>query len=426
MVGARTDDGEQPQCDLDDTEILFSFMVHHGGGYDGEMENYIGGKIIFFNYLNLDELSMLDLDDIALELGYKLPVGFWIQVSGCGKPLNINCDQAWLSFGDKIPPNRVLDLFLEPIEALQTIRGDEVIHYQHLESHNDCAEADLHVSGLNEENVDELNGKCGERDNLQRKDKGKHVLKEAESETVDRDNLQRKDKRKRKSLQFTDIPRPESGDASDIDEGSEKLNRLDGSDNDEIQRGFVSQFRMKKYHEFNPSCDMQDPKFVIGMEFGNADVFRNDIRAHTVKNKRAIRFKKNDRNRIKAICENDGCKWFVYGSWLTDKRTFKIKSIGDEHTCAMTFTNKFVNSKMIANKPILGLDGCHTKVVHNGQLLTAVGVDPNNQMYLVAYALMESEYRDTWVWFLQLLAVDLEINNSYGIVWISDKQKGFI
>ncbi|KAK2655818.1 hypothetical protein Ddye_008870 [Dipteronia dyeriana] len=82
MVGARTNDGEQPQYDLDDTEILFSFRVHHGGGYDGEMENYIGGKFNFFDYLNLDELSMLDLDDIALELGYKLPIGFWIQMSG--------------------------------------------------------------------------------------------------------------------------------------------------------------------------------------------------------------------------------------------------------------------------------------------------------------------------------------------------------
>ena len=33
--------------DLDDPEIFFSFIVHHGGGYDGEMENYIRGKLIF-------------------------------------------------------------------------------------------------------------------------------------------------------------------------------------------------------------------------------------------------------------------------------------------------------------------------------------------------------------------------------------------
>ncbi|KAK0586210.1 hypothetical protein LWI29_002814 [Acer saccharum] len=45
---------------------------------------------------------------------------------------------------------------------------------------------------------------------------------------------------------------------------------------------------------------------------------------------------------------------------------------------------------------ILGLDGCFIKGFHTGQLLTAIGVDPNNQMYLVAYALVESECKDTW------------------------------
>ncbi|KAK3229926.1 hypothetical protein Dsin_001807 [Dipteronia sinensis] len=77
-------------------------------------------------------------------------------------------------------------------------------------------------------------------------------------------------------------------------------------------------------------------------------------------------------------------------------------------------------------RPILGLDGCFIKGYHVGQLLTAVGVDPNNQIYPVAYALVESECKETWLWFLELLGVDLELNNSHGIVWITNKQKGLI
>ncbi|KAK2638066.1 hypothetical protein Ddye_025861 [Dipteronia dyeriana] len=73
---------------------------------------------------------------------------------------------------------------------------------------------------------------------------------------------------------------------------------------------------------------------------------------------------------------------------------------------------------------ILGLDGCFIKGHHVRHLLIAIGVDPENQMYLVAYALVESECRETWLWFLELLGIDLELNNSYGIVWIIDKQKG--
>ena len=59
-------------------------------------------------------------------------------------------------------------------------------------------------------------------------------------------------------------------------------------------------------------------------------------------------------------------------------------------------------------------------------LLTTIRVDPNNQMYPVAYALVKSECKDTWCWFLELLGTDLELNNNYGIVWITDKQKGLI
>ena len=47
-------------------------------------------------------------------------------------------------------------------------------------------------------------------------------------------------------------------------------------------------------------------------------------------------------------------------------------------------------------------------------------------MYPVAYALVEFECKDTWCWFLELLRADSELNNSYDIVWIIDKQKGLI
>ncbi|KAI9194337.1 hypothetical protein LWI28_005181 [Acer negundo] len=69
------------------------------------------------------------------------------------------------------------------------------------------------------------------------------------------------------SLHFVDIPRPKNGVGFDNDEGSEDLNSLDGSDSD-TEEGYarpISQFKKKMYHEFNPSRDMQDPKFVLGV-----------------------------------------------------------------------------------------------------------------------------------------------------------------
>ncbi|XP_074342344.1 uncharacterized protein LOC141679870 [Apium graveolens] len=75
-------------------------------------------------------------------------------------------------------------------------------------------------------------------------------------------------------------------------------------------------------------------------------------------------------------------------------------------------------------RPILGIDGCFQKTVCGGQLLSVVGRDGNNQMYPVAYAVVESESTESWRWFLGLLREDLILGNGVGLTVISDQQKG--
>lgn len=75
---------------------------------------------------------------------------------------------------------------------------------------------------------------------------------------------------------------------------------------------------------------------------------------------------------------------------------------------------------------IIGLDGCHIKGPHDGQLLAAIGIDGDNSMYPIAYAVVESECANTWTWFLEFLTNDLEITNTHTVTWITDKQKGLI
>nr|XP_011461010.1 PREDICTED: uncharacterized protein LOC101295407 isoform X1 [Fragaria vesca subsp. vesca] len=78
-------------------------------------------------------------------------------------------------------------------------------------------------------------------------------------------------------------------------------------------------------------------------------------------------------------------------------------------------------------KPILGLDDCHLKGAFGGQLLCAVGLDANNTTYVVAYAMVEMESKDSWMWFLRLLENDLDITREgNGFTFISDKQNGLL
>ncbi|GAU29374.1 hypothetical protein TSUD_31810 [Trifolium subterraneum] len=58
-------------------------------------------------------------------------------------------------------------------------------------------------------------------------------------------------------------------------------------------------------------------------------------------------------------------------------------------------------------RPFIGLDGCFLKGYYGGMILAVVGRDPNDQMLPIALAVVESETRDSWSWFLELLINDL-------------------
>ncbi|KAL5578836.1 hypothetical protein UlMin_011278 [Ulmus minor] len=77
-------------------------------------------------------------------------------------------------------------------------------------------------------------------------------------------------------------------------------------------------------------------------------------------------------------------------------------------------------------RPIIGLDGCHIKGYHKSQLLLAIGIDANNCYYHVAYAVVEKECYTFWFWFLDLLKLDLRLERSVGVTFMTDKQKGLV
>lgn len=77
-------------------------------------------------------------------------------------------------------------------------------------------------------------------------------------------------------------------------------------------------------------------------------------------------------------------------------------------------------------RPLICLDGCHLKTKYGGIMLTAVGIDPNDCIYPIAFAIVEVESLLTWKWFLETLKEDLGIENTYPWTVMTDKQKGLI
>ncbi|XP_074293096.1 uncharacterized protein LOC141620013 [Silene latifolia] len=76
-------------------------------------------------------------------------------------------------------------------------------------------------------------------------------------------------------------------------------------------------------------------------------------------------------------------------------------------------------------RPILGVNGCNLKGPYPGQLFTTVGKDANYNIYLVAWAIVEVENKDSWTWFLELLMKDIEPVDDK-ITFMLDRQKGLV
>ncbi|KAL6134418.1 hypothetical protein ACLB2K_066649 [Fragaria x ananassa] len=204
---------------------------------------------------------------------------------------------------------------------------------------------------------------------------------------------------------------------------------------------------------FNPKIGMVRPRFQLGMMFGSVVILRDALRLMALQRGWEYQYEKNDKVRLKAICKQDNCPFLLFASKLQHEDTLKIKEWIPRHTCNRTFNNTMVRMKLLVRKfkdrialnpdwnpdekslaktmqsemrvkvnkqmaykvkvavfeevegsirdqfarSVMGLDGAFLKSPFGGQLLTAVGVDANNNSWVTAYAMVENENIDSWI-----------------------------
>ena len=61
----------------------------------------------------------------------------------------------------------------------------------------------------------------------------------------------------------------------------------------------------------------------------------------------------------------------------------------------------------VACRPFIGVDACHLKGHYGGQLITAVATYLNDQLFSLAFAVVEAETKDLWTWFILKLISDV-------------------
>ncbi|XP_076928789.1 uncharacterized protein LOC143592874 [Bidens hawaiensis] len=83
------------------------------------------------------------------------------------------------------------------------------------------------------------------------------------------------------------------------------------------------------------------------------------------------------------------------------KMKAKRKVEGDykqQYSFLRDYAAELVDKNPALDKNLIGLDGAFMKGIFPGQMLTAVGLDSNNGIYPVCYAIVESESFSSWTW----------------------------
>ncbi|GAB4861938.1 hypothetical protein Ancab_037193 [Ancistrocladus abbreviatus] len=75
-------------------------------------------------------------------------------------------------------------------------------------------------------------------------------------------------------------------------------------------------------------------------------------------------------------------------------------------------------------RPFIGVDGCHLTGPFGGILLSVVALDGNNGLFPVAFAVVESENRESWTYFFNCLKLAIGVEGASHCTIISDRQKG--
>ena len=549
---------------MGDDEVL-TVRFHFNGDFvlDGSQMQYCNGDL-GVSHIDKDKLSIPELNGHLLDHTtfqrsvrmYWLPVGAKLN---SGMRLLVD-DKSCMDLLDEIGSAGVVDIYTErneldmsANEGTETQYGDEdVFALFRDENIMDLNEQEGNQSAALDENImylealttredDQNDGKGDQHAENEKEESGSEF--DATGFTSDEDDEVREIRNKYKEFMSTarkggdialDAPIyldvPGGSDVNNIGEASEGGDGIAYFDSDhdasyDEDSDGVSRRRNCRFPIFDSHAET--PHFAVDMCFRGRDQLKDAIERYALKMKVNIRYPKNDKQRLRAVCRWKGYPWVLHASYNSRTDWFQIVTYNPNHACCPELKNKRLSTKRICDnyestikanpawkaramketvqedmgvdvsitmikrakarvvkkmmdcqtgeysklfdyalelkrsnpgtsvhialdpeetdhvfqrmyicldacrrgfldgcRRVIGLDGCFLKGPMKGELLSAVGRDANNQIYPIAWAVVEYENKNSWAWFLGHLQKDIRIPyGAEGWVFITDKQK---
>nr|POE84888.1 hypothetical protein CFP56_61293 [Quercus suber] len=266
----------------------FSMEVHHGGKFLSDPIRYVGVAINYFDGNKQECLSAQELRNMVEKLGYMSYGKLWYRM-----PMG----------------HKVIELYVEDCMYVPNIIDDvgEDINY-----------------------FDNSKDSSGSDDAFDKMVMGPIDLGQASKEQ-DSNKVMGSNAKIVTGLSDNDQPY----------ESEELLSMDDDDDNNATP----------PYPMFVPPTNPKHTNFVKGMLFISLEQFKNVVTNYAVHGGWGIRFKKNDKVRVKAIYQG-GCKWIAFVAKMRDQMTFQMRTYYGRHTCTRTFKNMRCTSKWLGKTPV--------------------------------------------------------------------------
>ncbi|KAG8362936.1 hypothetical protein BUALT_BualtUnG0021500 [Buddleja alternifolia] len=214
-------------------------------------------------------------------------------------------------------------------------------------------------------------------------------------------------------------------------------------DDVDLHRLFEEDEEGPEFPMFNTN-EIYDPPFSIGLQFSAKAEFRKAVNSHAIKIRRTLKTTRNDNMRVyrfksdprrnvlgfrEDVINEINCDVSKDQAYRAKRKALKMIE-GDpdvQYTKLWDYCEEHPGSTVILGteeqggvvrfsrlymcfkalkqsfltgcRSIIGVDGCHLKGPHGGILLTAVGIDPNNNFFPISYVVVSKENTETWKWF---------------------------
>ncbi|KAK1299330.1 hypothetical protein QJS10_CPB14g00665 [Acorus calamus] len=216
----------------------------------------------------------------------------------------------------------------------------EGVDMQDFQQEIQCAVDELHV-------VDELFGGQEERLLVESEDDEPETEKEYEDVDAEKEDEEEGDSHPMEGVLVQGVFEPTEGVPEEEDKEPEDEEPL-------LDYGSLSEHELEaeQFEGQFIEVDSESPNMIVDSRFSSVQHFRYALKQHCVINEFAVKYIKNERNRVTAKCRVADCSWRIHASELQDHVTFEVRTLNDIHSCTSVnkVGNEMVTSGWLAQK----------------------------------------------------------------------------